>query len=196
MEKIVKEKPETKNSDIDKKNIFNDKVSFVEKRRKKGEEKTWLDVNINDKIVKLNKEHTLRDIYKMMFNKAISNLPKWIFFFMPFFAFGLWLTHDKKKWWFFDHGIFTFHFFSTFLLLLSVTTLLSVLVGLIGYEFNEWYDFVVFMLLQIIFYKSYRKFYRESRVKTFMKLGFFYFFNFIMFLIIMVIAYIHTVYTL
>ena len=196
MEKIVTEEPETKNSDFDKKNIFNDKVSFVGNSRKKGEEKTWLDVNINDKIVKLNKEHTLRDIYKMMFNKAISNLPKWIFFFMPFFAFGLWLTHDKKKWWYFDHGIFTFHYFSTILLLLSFSTIFSALVGLTGFECNEWFQFTVFLILQIIFYKSYRKFYQESRIKTFLKFSFIYFFNFVMLLIIMLLALLHTVYTL
>ena len=131
-----------------------------------------------------------------MFHKATSNLPKWIFFFMPFFAFGLWLTHNKKKWWFFDHGIFTFHFFSTFLLLLSITTLISVFVGFLGYEFTEWYNSVIFILIQIIFYKSYRKFYQESRFKTILKLCFFYFFNSIMLIFIMFLAFLHTVYTL
>ncbi len=196
MEKNVTEETETKNSEFDKKDIFNDKVTFVGNSPKKGEAKSWVDININDKIAKLNKEYTLRQIYKMMFHKAISNLPKWIFFFMPFFAFGLWLTHDKKKWWFFDHGIFTFHFFSTFLLLLSVTTLISVFVGFLGYEFTEWYNSVIFILLQIIFYKSYRKFYQESRTKTFFKLSFFYFFNLIMLMFIMFLALLHTVYTL
>lgn len=111
MEEIVKEESPTKNSVFDKKNIFNDKVKFVGDNKKELAERTWLDVNINEKITKLNQKHTVREIYTMMFKKAIGNLPKWIFFFMPFFAFGLWLTHDKKKWWFFDHGIFTFHFF-------------------------------------------------------------------------------------
>jgi hypothetical protein len=196
MEKVVTEETETRNSDFDKKNIFNDKVRFVGNSPQKGEEKSWIDKNINDKVAKLNKDYTLRQIYKMMFNKAIANIPKWIFLFMPFFAFGLWLTHDKKKWWFFDHGIFTFHFFSTFLLLLSVTTLISVLVGFIGYEFREWYDSIIFILLQVIFYKSYRKFYQESRIKTILKLSFFYFFNLIMLIFIMFLALLHTVYTL
>jgi hypothetical protein len=196
MEKNVTEETETKNSDFDKKDIFNDKVTFVGNSLKKGEEKSWIDININDKITKLNKDYTLRQIFKMMFHKATSNLPKWIFFFMPFFAFGLWLTHNKKKWWFFDHGIFTFHFFSTFLLLLSITTLISVFVGFLGYEFTEWYNSVIFILLQIIFYKSYRKFYQESRFKTILKLCFFYFFNSIMLIFIMFLAFLHTVYTL
>lgn len=196
MEKNVTKEPETKNSDLDKKNIFNDKVRFVGNSQKKGAEKTWIDVNINEKITKLNQKLTIREIYKIMFNKAVANLPKWIFFFMPFFALGLWLTHNKKKWWFFDHGIFTFHFFSTVLLLLSFAAIISTLVGLTPYECNGWYEFIVFLILQIIFYKSYRKFYQESRIKTFLKFCFIYLFNFIMLLIIMILAFIHTVYTL
>ena len=196
MEKVVTEETETKNSDFDKKNIFNDKVRFVGNSHQKGEEKSWIDKNINDKVTKLNQDYTLRQIYKMMFNKAISNLPKWIFFFMPFFAFGLWLTHDKKKWWFFDHGIFTFHFFSTVLLILSFSAIISTLVGLTAYECNTLYEFIVFLILQIIFYKSYRKFYQESRFKTFLKLSFFYFFNLFMLIFILFLALLHTVYTL
>lgn len=191
-------KPNELNDEFfDKKNVFNDKTRFIgDSSASKSTEKSWIDVNINDKMTKLNQQYTIRQLNKMMFNKAIANIPKWIFFFMPFFAFGLWLTHNKKKWWFFDHGIFTFHFFSTFLLLLSVTTLLSVLVGFFGYEFTEWYDVVIFILLQIIFYKSYRKFYQESRFKTILKLCFFYFFNLIMLIFIMFLAFVHTIYTL
>jgi hypothetical protein len=35
---------------------------------------------------------------------------------MPMFAFILWLFHDKRKWYYFDHGIFTLHYFSFLLL--------------------------------------------------------------------------------
>ena len=197
MEKIVTTDNELDEKYFDRKNVFNDQIKFVGNGEiVKDKDKSWVDININDKMTKLNQQYTIRQINKMMFNKAIANIPKWIFFFMPFFTFGLWITHDKKKWWFFDHGIFTFHFFSTFLLLLSISTLISVLVGLTGYEFDEWYDFIVFLLLQIIFYKSYRKFYHESRIKTFIKLTIFYFFNLFMLIIILFLALLHTVYTL
>lgn len=196
MEESVATENKAGNPYLDKKNVFTENRKFIGSKDVKTTEKSWLDKNINDKVAKLNQEYTLRDIYKMMFDKAISNLPKWIFFFMPFFAFGLWLTHDKKKWWYFDHGIFTFHFFSTFLLILSFSTIFSTLVGLSSYECNEWFEIGVFLILQIIFYKSYRKFYQESRIKTFFKLSFIYLFNFIMLLIIMILAFLHTVYTL
>ena len=196
MEETVTPKTEVGNPYLDKKNVFTEDRKFIGDKDPNATEKSWLDVNINDKVAKLNQEYTLRDIYKKMFDKAISNLPKWIFFFMPFFAFGLWLTHNKKKWWYFDHGIFTFHFFSTILLLLSFSTIFSTLVGLTGYECNEWFEIAVFLILQIIFYKSYRKFYQESRIKTFFKFCFIYFFNFVMLFIIMLLALLHTVYTL
>ncbi|CAM4256912.1 DUF3667 domain-containing protein [Flavobacterium terrigena] len=197
VEDIVTTGTEYNDSYFNKKNVFNEQVRFIGgKRANNNSEKTWLDININDKMTKLNQKYTIREINKMMFNKAISNLPKWIFFFMPFFAFGLWLTHDKKKWWFFDHGIFTFHYFSTLLLILSFSAIISTLVGLTPYECNSWYEFAVFLILQIIFYKSYRKFYQESRIKTFLKFCFIYFFNFVMLFIIMLLALLHTVYIL
>lgn len=197
MEKVVTTSNEINDEFFDKKNVFNDQRKFVGNGEiSKGKDKSWIDVNINDKMTKLNQQYTIRQINKMMFKKAIANLPKWIFFFMPFFAFGLWLTHDKKRWWFFDHGIFTFHFFSTFLLLLSLSTIISTIVGLTPYECNGWYELGVFILLQIIFYKSYRKFYHETRIKTFLKLFFFYLFNFIILMVVMLLALIHTVYTL
>ncbi len=196
MEKAVTTETDVNSKFLDKKNVFTNNKKFIGNNEVNSPKKTWIDVNINDKITKLNQDYTLRQIYKMMFNKAISNLPKWIFFFMPFFAFGLWLTHNKKKWWFFDHGIFTFHFFSTVLLLLSFSAIISTLVGLTPYECNGWYEFLVFIILQIIFFTSYRKFYKESRIITFLKLVFIYFFNFIMLLIILLLALLHTVYTL
>ncbi|WP_370897527.1 DUF3667 domain-containing protein [Chryseobacterium gossypii] len=46
----------------------------------------------------------------------VHTLPKALFIYLPIFAFFLWLFHNKKKWWYFDHGIFTLHYFSFLLL--------------------------------------------------------------------------------
>lgn len=196
IEEVVTAKPTDEKNLLDRKNVFNNENKFIGNNQKITKEKSWLDVNVNDKMTKLNQKYTIGEINKMMFKKAITNLPKWIFFFMPFFAFGLWLTHDKKKWWYFDHGIFTFHFFSSLLLILSLSAIISTIVGLSSYECNSWYEFAVFLILQFIFYKSYRKLYQESRIKTFFKLCFIYLFNFAMLIIIMILAFIHTIYTL
>ncbi len=46
----------------------------------------------------------------------IHTIPKALFVYLPVFAFFLWIFHNKKKWWYFDHGIFTLHYFSFLLL--------------------------------------------------------------------------------
>jgi hypothetical protein len=56
---------------------------------------------------------------------AFHNLPKALFIYLPLFAFFLWIFHNKKKWWYFDHGIFTLHYFSFLLLIITVFWLLG-----------------------------------------------------------------------
>lgn len=54
----------------------------------------------------------------------IHSVPKALFVYLPIFAFFLWIFHSKKKWWYFDHGIFTLHYFS-FLLLSTLIFILG-----------------------------------------------------------------------
>ena len=56
------------------------------------------------------------DILRGLVENSLHNLPKALFIYLPFFAFFLWIFHTKKKWWYFDHGIFTLHYFSFLLL--------------------------------------------------------------------------------
>lgn len=69
-------------------------------------------------------------ITDLFIKSSIHNLPKALFLYLPLFAFLLWIFHSKRKWWYFDHGVFTLHYFS-FLLLL--TLLLFVTQKLLGY---------------------------------------------------------------
>lgn len=55
---------------------------------------------------------------------AIHTFPKVLFIYMPIFAFWLWLFHGKKRWYFFDHGIFTLHYFSLLLLVWVINHLI------------------------------------------------------------------------
>ena len=57
-------------------------------------------------------------------------LPKVLFIYMPIFAFWLWIFHGKKRWYFFDHGIFTLHYFSFLLLVITINMIISWLSGL------------------------------------------------------------------
>jgi hypothetical protein len=76
------------------------------------------------KWLAVKEENTNEQIVEKFMYSFTSNIPKVLFLYMPFFAFTLWLFHDKKKWYYFDHGIFTLHYFS-FLLLLILTLFLT-----------------------------------------------------------------------
>jgi hypothetical protein len=71
-----------------------------------------------------------KEIIAAMVEKSFHNLPKALFIYLPLFAFFLWVFHSKKKWWYFDHGIFTLHYFSFLLLTILFIFLLFKLAGL------------------------------------------------------------------
>lgn len=61
----------------------------------------------------------------------IHTLPKALFIYLPIFAFFLWVFHNKKRWWYFDHSIFTLHYFSFLLLSILILILFSKLINLL-----------------------------------------------------------------
>ncbi|SFI40116.1 DUF3667 domain-containing protein [Halpernia frigidisoli] len=61
-----------------------------------------------------------KEILVRFLETAFHNLPKALFIYLPLFAFFLWIFHNKKKWWYFDHGIFTLHYFSYLLLIITL----------------------------------------------------------------------------
>ena len=65
-------------------------------------------------------EISKKEIFIKFFEIAFHNLPKALFIYLPIFAFFLWLFHNKKMWWYFDHGIFTLHYFSFLLLIITI----------------------------------------------------------------------------
>ena len=64
------------------------------------------------------------DIVRNLYETAFHNLPKALFIYLPVFAFLLWIFHNKKKWWYFDHGVFTLHYFSFLLLAIVIISFL------------------------------------------------------------------------
>lgn len=71
------------------------------------------------KSIKILDRYTTEEIIVKLKKSIFNNFPKVLLIYMPIFAFFLWLMHNKKKWYYFDHGIFTLHYFS-FLLLVSL----------------------------------------------------------------------------
>lgn len=67
-------------------------------------------------LKKLSAHNTEEELREKLVSSFLHNMPKAIMLYMPFFAFFLWLFHHKKKWYYFDHGIFTLHYFSFLLI--------------------------------------------------------------------------------
>lgn len=123
---------------------------------------------------------------------AAHTLPKVLFIYMPIFAFWLWLMHGKKRWYFFDHGIFTLHYFS--FLLLSIT-IIMVINWLLSYAFsidaNTFVNIIrLLFLLYAFFYffRSHRRFYGETRAISRIKSTVLFIINFICIAIICVVT--------
>lgn len=107
------------------------------------------------------------DFFEQFKDSLFRSIPKALFLYMPFFALGLWIFHDKERWYYFDHGIFTLHYFSFLLFTFSVYTLMSSLFLSIDSSITDFLDgFVNLGLLGwwfFYFFRSHRKFYGESR---------------------------------
>lgn len=85
---------------------------------------------INDafahKFFSLKKEGVKKgDIIRNLAETSFHNLPKALFIYLPIFALFLWIFHSKKKWWYFDHGIFTLHYFSFLLVNILIFAILN-----------------------------------------------------------------------
>ena len=122
-------------------------------------------------VSKNNSDEELFEKFKTSFSK---NAPKMLFIYMPIFAFFLWLFHGKKRWYYFDHGIFTLHYFSFLLLTFLVFTCIEyfsdllfndkiteVISGLLG--------FGAFLWSIIYFYIAHYRFYLETKTISLLK---------------------------
>ena len=68
---------------------------------------------------------TYKDFLNGFTMTFMHTLPKALFLYLPFFALLLWIFHSKKKFWYFDHGIFTLHYFSFLLVEIAIILLLN-----------------------------------------------------------------------
>jgi hypothetical protein len=149
------------------------------------------------KWLKIEEERTDEEIFKdfsMAFNQ---NLSKVLFLYMPFFAFILWLFHDKKKWYYFDHGIFTLHYFSFLLLMILALFFLDKLKPLLSLSpILGWihFGFIAIGYLFIIYYffRAHRRFYGDKYFLSFFKSTLVYVLNLIVFSTIMVLFSLYT----
>jgi hypothetical protein len=128
--------------------------------------------NIENWITKKAKQATQnlskKEKIEKMKESFLHNFPKVLLIYMPIFAFILWLFHSKKRWYYFDHAIFTLHYFSFLLLiylllfiinkidsLIGNSSVINFLIGIINVIGYVWMIYYLF--------PAHRLFYEESR---------------------------------
>lgn len=95
-------------------------------------------------------------------SNVISRLPFVIFFFLPVFAFFIWLVYIRKKYTYTEHLIFSFHNQS----LLFILLIISFLVDSVFDIYSIWFFFLIFA---IYLFLAMRKFYQQGFFKTSVK---------------------------
>ena len=150
-----------------------------------------------EKWLSIDEERTDEEILKdfsMAFN---LNLPKLLFLYMPVFAFILWLFHNKKKWYYFDHGIFTLHYFSFLTLMTLVLFFIDKLKPLLSTSpALGWIHFILtsigYLYMFYYFFPAHRRFYGDKIFLSFFKSTLVYVINLIAFSVIMVLFSLYT----
>lgn len=149
------------------------------------------------KAIQMNEEKQMstKEFVLKFRDSFVHNFPRVLIFYLPIFAFVLWLFHNKKKWFYYDHGVFTLYFFSFLLLLTSIDKIFDKIISLPtilypGFEsianFLE-ISFWVIVLCYAIFYlfRSHSKVYGESKFISRLKVIMIFWINFFVFLFIL-----------
>jgi hypothetical protein len=128
------------------------------------------------KILVIQEKYTQQEFNEKFVQAFLHNLPKVLFIYMPIFAIILWLFHSKKRWYYFDHGIFTLHYFSFLLLAILIYKLEDYFFSfVVHYSFFNFIDGLLkfIIILYMIYYilPAHHRFYNNSRLKSFLKVA-------------------------
>jgi hypothetical protein len=170
-------------------------IDSIQKYGKPSEKYTDFEYWLYEKVVHVTENNSKAEIIEKFIESFVHNIPKILFIIMPFFAFFLWIFHNKKKWYYFDHGIFTLHYFSFLLLIFLILFIIQKITDLLGSGFGFIADitnFVGILWMSYYFYPAHHRFYGESRIVSFIKSVFLFFINsfFIVFLLTFYVFYI------
>ncbi|WP_428228497.1 DUF3667 domain-containing protein [Flavobacterium sp.] len=171
-------------------------IDSVQKYGKKSEKLSEFQYWLYEKVAHVTEHNTKKEIIEKFIESFFHNIPKILFIIMPFFAFLLWLFHSKKKWYYFDHGIFTLHYFSFLLLIFLILFIIDKIIGAFGVDspvafVSRITNFFGVLWMCYYFYPAHHRFYGETRWISFVKSLALFFINsiFILFLLIAYIFY-------
>lgn len=151
-------------------------LDSLQRVKPKGEKLNWLEYKFLKKTIDVKQQGTRKDFQEKFLEMLSKNFSKVLFVYMPIFAFLLWLFHGKKRWYYFDHGIFTLHYFSFLLICNTIMVLSEFLLTLIGVEiiYDIFFPLIVLALMLytfFYFFRAHSKVYEEnkwiSRLKSF-----------------------------
>lgn len=145
--------------------------------QKYGEEKEKAAVVVRKylrKSIENAEKFTPEEMGEKLSESILHNFPKVLLIYMPVFAFFLWLLHNKKKWYYFDHGIFTLHYFSFLLLISLLLFLLRTILGIFGSNdvrsfINSAITLIAVGWMIYYFFPAHYRFYGNSRLVSFTK---------------------------
>jgi hypothetical protein len=172
-------------------------IDSIQKYGKESEKLSDFAYWTYEKAVHVTEHNTKKEIIEKFIESFIHNIPKILFIIMPFFAFFLWIFHNKKKWYYFDHGIFTLHYFSFLLLIFLILFIVNKVIDLFGEDspltiVGNIINFVGILWMSYYFYPAHHRFYGETRIVSFIKSFILFFINFffILFLLVFYMLYI------
>ncbi|WP_276381740.1 DUF3667 domain-containing protein [Flavobacterium sp. H4147] len=171
-------------------------IDSIQKYGKENEKFSDFEYWVYEKASHVTEHNTKKQIIEKFVESFFHNIPKILFIIMPFFAFTLWIFHNKKKWYYFDHGIFTLHYFSFLLLIFLIMFIVDRICGIFGPEnplkfISGITTFAGTIWMCYYFYPAHHRFYGESRLVSFVKSVTLFIINslFILFLLIFYVLY-------
>ena len=134
----------------------------------------------------------VEEIVQSFVTVFMHTFPKALFFYLPVFAFILYIFHNKKKWWYYDHGVFTLHYFSFLLFVTAFFLILNLIEpSLIHYDWfktlSTWIYGIGFIYVVLYFFIAHHRFYATKKRSSILLGMLIFFFNSIAFTFLLLI---------
>lgn len=149
------------------------------------------------KLLMVKAKNSQEEMMEKFLEQAQRNFPKVLFICMPLFALVLWLFHGKKRWYYFDHGIFTLHYFSFLLLSVLLIFFFNKIMGF--FVENSFTSFITgfgkaagYIWMFYYFFPAHRRFYGETRIISFLKSIAMFCINFVLMGILLLLFIVYT----
>ena len=133
---------------------------------------TKLEYEFERKLIVIRDKYPPQVLSKIYGDIVMRSIPKALFLYLPVFALVLWLFHSRKRWFYYDHGIFTLHYFSFLLLTFSIILLLTKLMTTISEQLGAVVLFgwiALWMYWIFYFFRAHRRVYMESKTTSRLK---------------------------